>query len=117
MENVQGQFESSLKIKYCHLHNSKKRRHVTIARMVDWELNSAGDYTIWFSLAVCNPEDVFSKKLGRHISTERLIKGKIYEIKAPDYLRPIDSILQYIVDSPELFPSSIRHMAEKELSY
>lgn len=101
-------------VKFAYLH--EKKRHVTIAKVVDKE-----NGLLYFSYAVCHPKDVFTKQNGRRIATERLFGGRSWSDSSTkkvmlelDDLTPTNKqIFGWLQHN--CFVQSVREMAEKAL--
>lgn len=97
-------------IKIFYLHDNKKNRHVTVARILN------GDEVL-FAYSMNNPKDTFNKKVGRAIAIGRLVSNvgndESYRVKLLGR-RAIVAILE-VISKENCFPNSLRRLAEDKL--
>ncbi len=88
-------------VKFCHLHDNRRGRHVTIARQIvnDEPLPPGVSCYVRYAVAVCMPGETFSKARGREIAQGRLERSETeaFQAECPESLSPLHAVLLDII--------------------
>lgn len=98
-------------VRYYHFHDNKKKRHVTVGKIVD----DSGQAHIAYS--VCNPADRFSRAFGRNVVKRRLEKRNCFRVPEGTYVKSKHEIMRFLCDQSYAVEPCLESFAKKWLKF